>query len=207
MLFLTTSILVLGFAILAFFAYSLSRIIRSARKQNTLSQSVEDCLETARIIADSEESQPQTYGTISSATSEMPHPHLEASKSIGKTIIPQNTSTTLRVPSICDGLSNIFSTSVTRASSITFHDSSSDSERSDTPTVPSDSVGVIQDLELEIKDSRKENHDLRSALEVALSANAAHLQTISEMVHAVCAEDEVNRELVKQIERLLKRED
>lgn len=134
----------------------------------------------------------------------MPHPHLQESKSIGKTIIPQNTSTTLRVPSICDGLSNIFSTSVTRASSITFHDSSSDSERSDTPTVPSDSVGVIQDLELEIKDSRKENHDLRSALEVALSANAAHLQTISEMVHAVCAKDEVNRELVQQIERLLK---
>jgi hypothetical protein len=39
-------------------------------------------------------------------------------------------------------------------------------------------------------------------LKVALKANAVHLQTISEMIHAVGAGDEVNRELVQQIERL-----
>lgn len=211
-------VVVLGFAILAFFAYSLSRIVRSARKQNSLSRSGEVSLvvrvmkvlvliwfssqdgpETARIIEDSEESQPQTYGTISSEPAESSAPHSDSSKNSTKIIIPRNSNATLRIPSI-----NHDGSTSTEASSITVLDSSSShiDERSDTSSVHTDCGGVIQDLELAVQGSRKENHDLRSELDAAREVNAACEQTISGLADAVEAGDQVNRDLAQRIEQL-----
>lgn len=114
--------------------------------------------------------------------------------------MPRNSNATLRVPSIAYGGS-------TGGSSMTILDSSADMDgMSDTVSVHGDRDGVIVELELAVKDSRKANHNLRSALDVARAASAEHLQTIAELADALEARDDVNRGLAERIQRLEREE-
>lgn len=138
--------------------------------------------------------------------------HLPKTKDTVKSIIPKSSSNTLRGPSVLgDGVAYIPSASVTRASSITMLDDSEDTEGSDTTSVETNLAAVIQDLEVELKNLKKDNHDLRSAMKASTSANAADMQANQEEKTALVARMEsavwemnrladINAELTKGID-------